>query len=130
MAVRGILVTVAVVIIVAAISVPIVMIKNKNKPQKPSPDQYPAGVLWYNATVSKSRQGAYRTITEALAAAPAFSVDKFYIHIEAGLYEERKSPRFLGVGDTRSSPPSTPRPLVRTLTPHSTFNVCDHVLMF
>ncbi|KAK4489421.1 hypothetical protein RD792_005230 [Penstemon davidsonii] len=89
MAVRGIIVTVAVVLILAATSVTVFMIKHKNKPQKPSPDQYPTGVLWYNATVSKSRQGAYRTITEALAAAPAYSVDKYYIHIEAGLYEER-----------------------------------------
>ncbi|KAL3834641.1 hypothetical protein ACJIZ3_009377 [Penstemon smallii] len=117
---RGILVTVAVVIILATTSVTVFMLKNKNKPQKPSPDQYPAGVLWYNATVSKSRQGAYRTITEALAAAPTYNVDKYYIHIEAGFYEER-SPRFPGVGDTRNSPPSLPRSLVRTLTPHSTF---------
>ncbi|KAK4477563.1 hypothetical protein RD792_016795 [Penstemon davidsonii] len=87
--VRAILVTVAVVFILAATSITVYMIKNKNMPHKPSPD-HPVGVLsHYNATVSKTRQGAYRTIMEALAAAPAYSADKYYIHIEAGLYEEQ-----------------------------------------
>ncbi|KAL3834600.1 hypothetical protein ACJIZ3_009336 [Penstemon smallii] len=66
------------------------MIKNKNKPQKPSPD-HPIGVLWYNDRVSKSRQGAYRPIMEALVAAPTYIIDEYYIHIEVGLYEERRS---------------------------------------
>ncbi|KAL3838036.1 hypothetical protein ACJIZ3_022627 [Penstemon smallii] len=98
-----------------------------------NPDVYttpyhPTGVIWYNATVSKTRQGAYHTIMEALAADPSYSVDK-YIHIEAGLYEEW-SLGFPRVGDTRSSIPSTPRSLGRM--PPLLFLICKNppVLVF
>ncbi|KAK4422423.1 putative pectinesterase/pectinesterase inhibitor 22 [Sesamum alatum] len=44
----------------------------------------------FNAIVSKNKKpGAYRTVTEAIAAAPVYSATKYYIHVEAGLYKER-----------------------------------------
>ncbi|KAL3618235.1 hypothetical protein CASFOL_038556 [Castilleja foliolosa] len=43
----------------------------------------------YNATVSKDKPGAYRTITEALAVAPKNLNVKYVIHVEAGVYVER-----------------------------------------
>ncbi|KAK4480529.1 hypothetical protein RD792_013605, partial [Penstemon davidsonii] len=108
-----------------------------NKPHNPdvytTPD-HPVGVIWYNATVSKTTQRAFRTIMEAIDAAPTYSVDK-YIHIEVGLYDEgvdvseqlanivfnllvtgKKSLGLSGVGDTQSFIPSTPQSLNCTLT--------------
>ncbi|KAL8502352.1 hypothetical protein ACS0TY_021480 [Phlomoides rotata] len=43
----------------------------------------------YNSTVSKNNPSAHQTITDALAAAPALSTAKYYIHVEAGVYVER-----------------------------------------
>ncbi|KAL3618244.1 hypothetical protein CASFOL_038565 [Castilleja foliolosa] len=43
----------------------------------------------FNATVSKDKPGAYRTITEALDVAPKNLNVKYVIHVEAGVYVER-----------------------------------------
>ncbi|KZV28733.1 putative pectinesterase/pectinesterase inhibitor 39 [Dorcoceras hygrometricum] len=47
-----------------------------------------AADISYNMTVSKTDPGAYRTIGEALAAAPINQAQMFYVHISAGVCVE------------------------------------------
>ncbi|XP_027078701.1 pectinesterase-like [Coffea arabica] len=42
----------------------------------------------FNATVSLSRPGAFRKVMDAIAAAPSGSESRYYIHVEAGVYQE------------------------------------------
>lgn len=42
----------------------------------------------FNATVSLDGSGDYKTIKDAIAAAPDNSITRFYIHVMAGTYNE------------------------------------------
>ncbi|KAL3526957.1 hypothetical protein ACH5RR_011613 [Cinchona calisaya] len=53
-----------------------------------SPVTHDLSTFFFNATVSKSRPGAYRTVMDAIAKAPTHSRSRYYIHVEAAVYNE------------------------------------------
>nr|XP_027107132.1 pectinesterase 2-like [Coffea arabica] len=80
----------ALVIIVIALVMVIsvyISIHFQLKGQKKSSNIHGNGIM-FNATVSKTRPGVYRRIMDAIASAPIQSQSRYYIHVEAGLYEE------------------------------------------
>ena len=80
----------ALVIIVIALVMVIsvyISIHFQLKGQKKSSNIHGNGIM-FNATVSKTRPGAYRKIMDAIASAPIQSQSRYYIHVEAGIYEE------------------------------------------
>lgn len=42
----------------------------------------------YDATVAQDGSGNYTTISDAIAAAPVKSVNRYYIHIKPGVYKD------------------------------------------
>ncbi|KAH9329974.1 hypothetical protein KI387_002082, partial [Taxus chinensis] len=66
--------------------------------------QVPASVLQANAIVAKDGSGQYKTIADAVKAAPSKSSQRYIIYVKAGLYSEnvtvsRKKTNLMFVGD-------------------------------
>ena len=78
--------TPVVIVIILVISV-YISIHFQLQGHKKSSNIHGNGIM-FNATVSKTRPGAYRRIMDVIASAPIQSQSRYFIHVEAGIYEE------------------------------------------